>query len=63
VNLELTMSRITIEEYREIRKELSTTKAFKENKILLVVESRYINLAHFGSSFISAIEWLAKTII
>jgi iron complex transport system substrate-binding protein len=62
VNIEPEMNKITLEEYKSIRKELSTTKAFKENKIILVVESRYVNLAHFGPSFISTIEWLSTKI-
>ena len=62
VNVEPQMSRLMLEEYKKLRKELSSTKAFKENKVFLVVESRYVNLAHFGPSFISTVEWLAKTL-
>lgn len=60
VNIEPPWTGLTIERYKSIRESLSSTKAFKENRILLVEESRYINLAHFGPSFIDTVEWLQK---
>ena len=60
VNIEPPWTGLTIERYKSIRESLSFTKAFKENRILLVEESRYINLAHFGPSFIDTVEWLQK---
>jgi iron complex transport system substrate-binding protein len=50
---------ITVEEYKKIRKPLENSKAFRENKVLLVKESREVNLAHFGPSFIDTVEWLS----
>uniref|UniRef100_A0A7C4BB63 Fe/B12 periplasmic-binding domain-containing protein n=1 Tax=Ignisphaera aggregans TaxID=334771 RepID=A0A7C4BB63_9CREN len=61
VNIEPPFDKLitTVEEYKMIRKPLENSKAFRENKVLLVKESREVNLAHFGPSFIDTVEWLS----
>ena len=62
VNIEPVMRNMTLSRYKEIRGELEETRALRENRVVLVVESRRINLAHFGPSFIETIEWLRNTL-
>jgi len=59
VNVEPSLKGLTVDEYRRIRRPLEDTKAFRENKVVLVKESRNANLAHFGPSFIDAVGWLS----
>jgi iron complex transport system substrate-binding protein len=58
VNIEPPLEDVTAEEYKRLRKPLENTKAFKENKVILVKERKNVNLAHFGPSFIATVEWL-----
>ncbi|MEL9939616.1 MAG: ABC transporter substrate-binding protein [Ignisphaera sp.] len=62
VNIEPPWESLTVDKYKEIREPLSELKAFKYNRILLVKETRDVNLAHFGPSFISTVDWLSKTL-
>ncbi|MEM0026702.1 MAG: ABC transporter substrate-binding protein [Ignisphaera sp.] len=62
VNIEPPWESLTVDKYKEIRLPLSGSDAFKYNRILLVKETRDVNLAHFGPSFISTIDWLSKTL-
>jgi len=58
VNIEPPLEGLSAEEYKRLRKPLENTKAFKENKVILVKERKNVNLAHFGPSFIATVEWL-----
>ncbi len=60
VNIEPPLEKLTPDEYKRIRKPLENTKAFRENKVILVKESKNVNLAHFGPSFIDTVEWLTQ---
>lgn len=62
VSLEPSMRNMSVEEYRSIRGTLTNIRAFQEGRVLLVVESRNVNLAHFGPSFIDTVEWLAENL-
>jgi len=58
VNIEPVMKNINIERYLEIRPILKNSTAYKYQRIFLVQESKELNLAHFGPSFIKTIEWI-----
>lgn len=62
VNIEPPWEGLTVEQYKEMRSTLSSTKAFKESRILLVKETKSVNLAHFGPSFVSTIDWICRNI-
>ena len=60
VSIEPSLSKLTIKGYQRIRKPLENARAFRENKVILVKESRGMNLAHFGPSFIDTVERLTE---
>jgi iron complex transport system substrate-binding protein len=60
VSLEPPFEDLNIENYKRLRSSLRDTKAFKENRILLVRQSKDVNLTHFGPSFVDTVEWLSK---